>query len=144
MAGPARARKIRVNAPLDQLILTIGTRLALRLVEARGGVRVYIPSQERLTSDCPLAQIIGVEAAAKLAALGKAWGDQWVTIPLARAYVRRQRDREIRARYRTETAAALALEYDLSERQVYAIAAYGVEEDAIGGASESSSQLGLF
>lgn len=129
-----------MNAPLDELIAAIGTHLALRLVSERGGTRVYIPTEARLTEDCPLARIIGVAAAAKLSRL---WGGEWLTIPLARAYVRRRRDRDIRARFKTETAAALAREYETSERNIHLIVADGAD-DATDDQGKPAAQLGLF
>lgn len=130
-----------MNAPLDELILAIGTHLALRLVSERGGTRIYIPTEARLTEDCPLARIVGLAAAGKLSLR---WGGQWIAIPLARAYVRRRRDREIRGRYRAETAAALAREYDLSEHQIYVIVAAGAGDELFDDQDKPAAQLALF
>jgi hypothetical protein len=131
-----------LNAPLDELIAAIGTHLALRLVSERGGTRVYIPTEARLTEDCPLARIIGAAAAAKLSRL---WGGEWLTIPLARAYVRRRRDRDIRARYHAdETAAALAREFETSERNIHLIVAAGAVDDALDDQGKPAAQLSLF
>lgn len=142
MAGAARAGEgAGVNAPLDELIASIGTHLALRLVSERGGTRIYIPTDARLTEHCPLGRIIGVDAAAKISRL---WGGEWLTIPLARAYVRRRRDREIRARYKTETAAALAREFETSERNIHLIVAAGAEDDATDDQGKPAAQLALF
>jgi len=130
-----------MNAPLAELIVAIGTHLALRLVSERGGTRIYIPTEARVTEDCPLARIIGAAAARKLARL---WPGQWLTIPLARAYVRRQRDREIRARYTNETAAALAREFETSERNILLIVAAGAADDALDDQGKPAAQLALF
>lgn len=130
-----------MNAPLDQLIAAIGTHLALRLVSERGGTRIYIPTEARLTEDCPLARIIGVAAAAKLARL---WPGEWLTIPLAKAYTRRRRDREIRARYPGETAAALAREFETSERNIHLIVAAGAADDVLDDQGKPAAQLALF
>jgi hypothetical protein len=130
-----------VNAPLDELITAIGTHLALRLVSARGGTRIYIPTEARLMEDCPLARIIGMAAAAKLSRRG---GGEWIGISLARAYARRLRDREIRARYANETAAALAREFETSERNIHLIVAAAGEDDALDDQGKPAAQLGLF
>ncbi len=130
-----------MNAPLAELIAAVGTQLALRLVAERGGTRVYIPTDARITDDCPLARIVGAQAAAKLAAR---WPGLWMTIPRAMAYMRRVRDREIRARIKSETAAALAREFELTERQVYAIAAEGADDAATDTQGKPTAQLGLF
>lgn len=130
-----------LNAPLAELIAAIGTQLALRLVAERGGTRVYVPTPARLAEDGPLARVIGVEATAKLARL---WPGVWLTVPRAMAYMRRMRDREIRARFKSETAAALAREFELTERQVYAIAAQGADDDAFDAQGKPTSQLALF
>ena len=130
-----------MNAPLDELIAAIGTHLALRLVSERGGTRIYIPTEARLTEGCPLARIIGIAAAAKLSRLG---GGEWLTIPLARAYARGRRDREIRTRYKNETAAALAREFETSERNIHLIVAASAADDALDDQGKPASQLGLF
>lgn len=130
-----------MNAPLDELIATIGTHLALRLVSERGGTRIYIPTEARLTEDCPLVRIIGIEAARKLSRL---WGGEWLTISLARAYMRRRRDREIRTRFKSETAAALAREFETSERNIHLIVAAGADDDALDDQGKPTAQLALF
>lgn len=133
-----------MNAPLDELILAIGTHLALRLVSERGGTRIYIPTVARLKDDCPLARIIGAAAAEKLSQRWAVSDGQWVTIPMARAYMRRRRDREIRARYGAETAAALAREFETSERNIHLILAAGAEDAAFDDQGKPAAQLGLF
>lgn len=130
-----------MNAPLAELIAAVGTQLALRLVAERGGQRVYIPTGGRLNEDCPLSRIVGIGAAAKLARL---WPGEWLTVPRAMAYMRRVRDREIRARFKSETAAALAREFELTERQVYAIVAQGSDDDQVDAQGKPKAQLGLF
>ncbi|MBK5230226.1 MAG: hypothetical protein JJE27_03535 [Thermoleophilia bacterium] len=130
-----------MNAPLDELIAAIGTHPALRLVSERGGTRVYVPTEARLTEDCPLTRIIGVVAAAKLSRM---WGGEWIAIPLAKAYARRRRDREIRARLKSETASALAREFETSERNIYIIAAAGAQDDELDDQGKPAAQLGLF
>ncbi len=130
-----------MNAPLAELIAAVGTQLALRLVAERGGQRVYVPTFARLTEDCPLARIVGTGAAEKLA---KLWPGEWITIPRAMAYMRRVRDREIRARFKSETAASLAREFELTERQVYAIATQGGDDELLDAQGKPAAQLGLF
>lgn len=131
-----------MNAPLDQLIAAIGTHLALRLVSERGGQRVYIATLARLTDDCPLVRIVGMVAAAKLAAK---WPGEWITIPLAKAYVRRARDREICRRYAAdETAAALAREFETSERNIHLIVVAGAKDEATPEPDKPVAQMGLF
>ena len=131
-----------MNAPLDQLIAAIGTHLALRLVSERGGTRVYVPTLSRLTDDCPLARMVGTPAAAKLAAK---WPGEWIGVPLAKAYARRARDREICRRYESdETAAALARAFETSERNIHLIVVAGAQDEAADDHSKPSPQLGLF
>ena len=129
-----------MNLPVGDLINTIGLKLALELVEERGGRRVYIPTPARVTENCPLACIVGLAAALALAAK---WPGEWTAIPLAKAYVRRLRARDIVTRYAHTTAAALASEYNITERWVLSIVAAGMPkmpelERA------ASPQLGLF
>lgn len=131
-----------MNAPLHDLIAAIGIQATLRLVAERGGRRCYIPTPARLTQDCPLVVIIGVCAAAKLAEL---WPGVWLTIPRAMPYMRRQRDRDIRARYAAgATAAALATEFWLTERQVYGITSQQAALDEQDYEHKNAAQLTLF
>lgn len=132
-----------MNAPLDQLITAIGTHLALRLVSERGGTRVYIPTAARLTEDCPIERIVGMPAAAKLAAI---WPGEWIGVPLAQAYARRARNREICRRYAAhETAAALARAFETTERNIHLIASAGAKDEAAADdPGQPAAQLGLF
>lgn len=112
-----------MNLPVNELIKAIGLKLALDLVRERGGTRVYIPTPTRATEDCPLARIVGLAATRAMAA---EWPAMWATIPLARAYMLRQRATDIVTRYPGTTAAALAREYNITERSVLRLVAAGM------------------
>lgn len=75
--------------------------------------------------------------------LAASWGGEWITLALAKDHMRRLRARDIITRYPGTTAAALAREYNITERSVLRILAAGMhkmpEMERI-----PSPQLGLF
>lgn len=103
---------------LQEVAEVIGIVATLKLVEWRGGVRVWVPGEVKAFD--PLANAIGVVAAEKLCAR---FGLEFLWIPKCTKAVRAARDSEIRRRYKTTTAAQLALEYGLTDRQIWAIVA---------------------
>ena len=104
---------------LAQLAGTIGLAATLRLVECRGGTRIYVP--ETATPEHWLARIIGLPA---LQTLVESHRCDMLDIDRAAAAVRAARDREIIARYAAgESTAALALACNLTQRQIFNILA---------------------
>lgn len=69
----------RHPAELDWLVSRLGAEATLLLIEARGGIRVFVPIEP--TEGCELAKIVGLEPARKLAA---AFGGEQLRVPLAR------------------------------------------------------------
>lgn len=109
-----------MNAPLDQLISAIGLPAALKLIERFGGTRIALPLPENVTASNPVAQVIGVERARKLAVL---WGQERPYLPRAVQYVRRQRDRQLAEDAQQMSIPQVALKYELTERGVYKVLA---------------------
>jgi Mor family transcriptional regulator len=105
-------------APLLQIIEAIGLANAMKLVEAFGGVRIYLPLPENVTADNEVAKVIGVEATRKLA---EAWGGRYArpTIPLARRHFRAVVKAEIRRERADKTIPELARKYQTTERNIY-------------------------
>lgn len=104
---------------LAQLAETIGLAATLRLVECRGGTKIYVP--ESATAEHWLARTIGVAALQKLV---DAYRGDMLEIDRAAAAVRAARDREIIARYAAgESTATLALAFGLTQRQIFNILA---------------------
>ena len=64
---------------LAWLVDVIGEDATLRLIEGAGGTRVQIPA--KITSDCPLAVLVGDDAARKMTC---AFGMARIKVPLAR------------------------------------------------------------
>lgn len=97
----------------------IGPQAALKLVEHFGGATaVYVPYQ--IESDHQLAVALGLPAARKLAAYYG--GDNLRNIPRCALGLRRIRNAEIRRCHRAgRPASKLALEFGLTERQVWTI-----------------------
>jgi Mor family transcriptional regulator len=104
---------------LQNIVAGIGLPLTMKLVQARGGVRLYVPKLE-LEDDHYLVQLLGREAAEKLQSMFG--GDEHFDLPKAERALRAVRDTEIRRRrIKGESVRSLALEYGLTERQIYAI-----------------------
>jgi Mor family transcriptional regulator len=119
MANDAQIDPSLLPETLREIAEVVGLPAAVRLVEWRGGVRVYVPA--RVTERHPLARVLGVRAAAALCAR---YPGAELCIPRAEAALRAVRDADIRRRYSGgEGAPALALEYGLSLRQIRSIVA---------------------
>ena len=103
---------------VGELAELLGVDKALALVEAYGGVQLYVP--QTMTADHRLVKMIGPEAAGKLS--DRYGGELIRSIPRCAAYVRSARDQEIRTRYTGgESAMALARAYAVTERQIWRI-----------------------
>ena len=104
---------------LAQLAELIGLTATLRLVDARGGTVVYVP--DVATTEHWLARLLGIEVLAKLV---KAYPRDFMHIDRAAGALRAARDRHIVARHRDgQSTASLALDYQLTQRQVFNILA---------------------
>lgn len=104
---------------LAELAGIVGLPATLRLVECRGGTKIYVP--DRATDGHWLARIIGLAALQKLVS---ARGRDTLEVDRAAAAVRAARDREIIARHDAGTStAALALDCGLTQRQIFSILA---------------------
>lgn len=106
---------------LQHITELIGLDRCLRLVEAWGGTKVYIPMDEHLDDDHWLVRCIGAEAAAALCA-GLGSGD--LLLPKAATAIRAARNRAIvEALQQGASTREMALRYRLTERQVWEIKA---------------------
>ena len=100
---------------LQEIAEMIGLPATLKLVEAYGGVRLYIP--KRYDPDHPLVKLIGHAHAARLCETYG--GEMHFDIPRAVAATRAARDARIRNdRSMRATHRELALRYMLTERQI--------------------------
>ena len=116
---------------LQDLVELIGLHPTMQLVQAYGGVRLYVPKLE-LDGDHSLVRLIGSEAAKKLQAMYG--GEPHFDIPKAERALRAVRDNEIRTRRLHTSVRLVALEYHLTERQIRTIC----------GEMEDDRQVGLF
>lgn len=102
-----------------EIVDVVGVEAALRLVEAWGGVRLYVPQQ--MPEDHLLVSTLGRSEADTLA---ERYGGETIQIPRCLHALRAVRNSRIRAeRHGGASPALLALRYGLTERQVYAIIA---------------------
>lgn len=110
---------------LAQLAELIGLTATLRLVEARGGTVVYVP--DVATTEHWLARLLGIAALERLV---RAYPRDFIPVDRAAAALRAARDRHIVARHRDgQSTASLALDYHLTQRQVFNILARGGMSD---------------
>lgn len=106
-----------------EIVEVVGVEAALRLVEAWGGIRLYVP--QHMPEDHLLVSTLGRAEADQLA---DRYGGETVHIPRCLHALRAVRNGRIRAeRHDGASPALLALRYGLTERQVYAILAAGDE-----------------
>jgi Mor family transcriptional regulator len=105
----------------------IGLEPTMALVRHSGGLRIYIPTPERVTADHIFAHVIGLENLLKLAEVYG--GESHFQLPKAERALIQVRNARIAQAYTThKTARELAVEYHLTERQVERIlAAAGAE-----------------
>lgn len=117
---------------LQDMAELIGLPATLKLVEAYGGVRLYIP--KRFDPDHPLVKLVGHAHAAKLCE--SYGGELHFDIPRAVAATRAARDARMRNdRSLGVTHRELALRYVLTERQI---------RNILGDEEEDDRQAGLF
>lgn len=102
---------------LAEVVDAIGLPSTLRLVESFPGVRVYVP--RTLDDDHALVSVLGRDDAQRLT---DQFSGEALSIPRCAGALRAVRNACI-WRERSEGAAALALRYHLTERQVYSVLA---------------------
>lgn len=101
-------------ASVRDLVEVIGLDAALAIVEARGGVRLYVP--EAATVDHWLAGLIGLEA---LAALTEVYAREEIDVPRCAGALRALREREIVAEAEAGASnAELARRHHYTERGI--------------------------
>ena len=129
-----------MDVDIDQLPQTaaeiseiVGIDAALRLVEAWGGVRLYVPRE--MPDDHLLVSTLGREEAELFA---EHYGGEAIQVPRCLTALRSVRNARIRKdRESGASIALLALRHRLTERQVYSIL-------AMGNASVDDRQQSLF
>ena len=122
---------------LQRFVELIGLAPTMELVRRFGGVRLYVPTPERVSADHPLAAIVGEANLRALA--GEFGGQQHFQLPKAERAVKAARNARIVAGYGVKSARELALEYGITEGQVVRIlSAAGAQPP------ESRFQQGLF
>lgn len=94
-------------AELAHLSDVIGADATLRLIEAYGGTRLYIPKEP--AEDTLLAQVVGLRAAW---AMARPFGGDYLRVPLARAW------RVMVYRGRGDSYAAIARRLGMTESTV--------------------------
>lgn len=102
---------------LTEICQAIGWKSTLTLVETHGGTDLFVPSI--FHADLPIVKLIHADAAQTL--IAKYGGTKIYIARLAQA-MRNIRNKQIAERLATESAAALAREFQISERQIWNIA----------------------
>jgi len=113
-----------IHLTLERLVEILGLADALRLVEKRGGVAVYVPQPDRVKAHCELAQAVSLEGARKLSAL---YEMERLMVPKGAAFLRRQRDVALLEDLKEMSVSKAALKYQMTERNVYFVLERGLE-----------------
>ena len=113
---------------LRALAALIGLPAMLRLVEARGGTRIYVP--DAATTEHWMARLIGLPALQQLVSVH---AREYLELDRAAAALRAARDRQIVEQVHAGASTArIALEFGLTQRQVFNIlarATAGVDDE---------------
>lgn len=103
-----------------------GLPAALRLVEKRGGVAVYVPHQAHAEHELvPFITLPGLQA------LCGAYPGEHRVVPMARAVLCEIRNRRMLAERPEKSVRQLALEYKMHRRRVQQILAEGCEQPGV-------------
>jgi hypothetical protein len=105
--GSVVARAIKPPIELEPVVAPLGIAAALAIMEAKAGLRVYIPVKPAFGS--PLVEIVGFAPAGRLA---EAFGGEHLAVPVARAWRARI------YRVRGEAVSAIAARLGVTERAV--------------------------
>lgn len=127
---------IAAPASIDEVRAAIGNDKTLALVKKWGGITLRLPAKANTLESNEIARVIGLDA---LKALCKALGHaRYLYLPRCADVLRNARDIEIIAKAEeairkgtplTPLVDELALEYGLSDRQVWNIMKRTIEED---------------
>ena len=98
---------------IQELAATLGLDATLAIVEARGGIRLYVPRGWR--SDHWLVPLIGPDALRQLVAH---WGGEEIDIPRCEASLRAARERQIGTELQGDSVARVARRYGYTERGI--------------------------
>lgn len=107
--------KVPISVPVNDLVETIGIQSALALARTFGGRTLYIPTTGRLREPHAIVQLLGMDAARKLAT---AWPATEISVPNCAAHLKIIRDRNLRADRGRLTINELAGLYRISWRHV--------------------------
>lgn len=112
---------------LAELVEEIGFPATLKLAEKWGGIRLYVPLEDNLSAEHPIAKEIGFEVARKLARAHS----EWLEVPRAARYLRSVRDTIIREAYDDASAARLARRFGMTRRNIFYIVQRADPEEGI-------------
>ena len=120
---PSPAIPLDLLPPLLQdFVRLIGLDPTMALVRHSGGLRIYVPTPERVTPDHSFAHVIGLDNLLKLAEVYG--GESHFQLPKAEKALIQVRNARIAHAYETcKTARELAVEYHLTEGQIVRIVA---------------------
>lgn len=96
---------------VKDLVDVIGMKAAMRIVEKRGGIRLYVPKSAK--DDHSLSTLIGLD---NLEELVKIYGGEEIEIPRCEEALRAVRQRQIIADLQSGSCAEVALRHGYTER----------------------------
>lgn len=114
MGNPNRDK---IPASLQEIAEVVGDDNAMKMVQAYGGTRVFVP--QSVGAQHKLSTLLGFEQAKKLS---RTFGGEPLTIARCTMLLKHRRNEEIRKKY-DEGASVheLVREYGLTERRIYSI-----------------------
>ena len=102
---------------LTEVVEVIGLASTIELIKSYGGTRVFIP--KNMKTQHKLANLLGLEQARRLSHY---FGGESLSIARAASSIRSERNKTIVRRYDAgEGVGSLAIEFQLTERQIYTI-----------------------
>jgi Mor transcription activator family len=104
---------------LREMVDLIGLPATMQIVQRHGGTRLWVPALiETLAPDHKLVKLVGMTSARTLS---EQYGGETLEIPKAERALRAIRDKAIREQWPHKSQSQLAIEYNLTERQVRTI-----------------------
>lgn len=101
---------------MTPVVDAIGVSAALSLVHVYAGTRLYVPQAENLGEEHPICRLLGRPLTLRLC---QAVGGDYISVPVGRALLKAERDRQIVERAdRGESQAEIARAYGVTERWV--------------------------
>lgn len=110
------AQRPPIPDSMTPVVDAIGVSAALSLIHVYAGTRLYVPRADNLGDEHPICRLLGRPLSVRLC---HAVGGDYISVPVGRAILKAERDRQIVERAeRGESQAEIARAYGVTERWV--------------------------